>query len=214
MTEKTLYAALAKAQAKITAPTKNREVEVRMKSGGKYKFKYATMDHLIEHVRDALTSNGLWFIQRMEDGQMVTRITHESGEFIDCGIPMPNLPNAPQEAGSIITYYKRYAFTIAFGLASDEDDDANVAEGNGYEVQQKRKPATIPDDAFAKLEQLRGAANVTTGALCKKYGVRDLRNLSKANYDDCIEGLEGLLAKKAKEETNSTANDLDDEIPY
>lgn len=135
----TLYGALARAQAILAAPSKNREVSVKMKSGGTYKFKYATLDHLIEHVRPALTENGLWFVQKTEPGAMVTRITHESGEFLDSAVPMPNLPNSPQEAGSVLTYFRRYSLAIALGLASDEDDDANVAEGNGYE--QRKEPA-------------------------------------------------------------------------
>lgn len=139
MTDKTgLFAAMAKAQAKLTAPSKNREVSVKMQNGGTYKFKYATLDHLIEHVRGPLTENGLWFVQMTQPGEMVTRIVHESGEFVDSAVPMPNLPNKPQEAGSVLTYFRRYSLSVALGLASDEDDDANVAEGNGYEARDRQ----------------------------------------------------------------------------
>lgn len=145
----TLYGALARAQAAIVAPGKNREVSVKMKSGGTYKFKYATLDHLIEHVRKPLTDNGLWFVQRTAPGEMITRIVHDSGEWIESAVPMPNLPNAPQEAGSVLTYFRRYSLSVALGLASDEDDDANVAEGNGYE---DRRAAPAKPAAHSKLK--------------------------------------------------------------
>lgn len=135
-----IHGALARAQAALSAPSKNREVEVKLRDDkGKYKFKYATLDHLIEHVRKPLTDNGLWFFQRTDPGVMVTVLTHESGETIESAIPMPNLPAKPQEAGSVLTYFRRYSLSIALGLASDEDDDANVAEGNGYEPRNQAK---------------------------------------------------------------------------
>lgn len=139
-----VFAALAKAQSALSAPSKNREVTVTMKTGGKYKFKYATLDHLIEHIRKPFTDNGLWFVQRTEPGAMVTRIVHESGQWCDSAVPMPNLPNAPQEAGSVLTYFRRYSLAVAAGLASDEDDDANVAEGNGYEPRQRQQEPAEP----------------------------------------------------------------------
>ena len=149
MTEQAnIMAALAKAQASLDAPGKNREVSVKLNGGGSYKFKYTTLDALIEHVRKPLTDNGLWFVQTTEPGTMVTRIVHESGESICSAIPMPNLPAKPQDAGSILTYFRRYSLALALGLASDDDDDANVAEGNGYEAREpakKKPPAKEPE---------------------------------------------------------------------
>lgn len=139
--QSSIMAALAKAQAKIDAPGKNREVSVKLNGGGSYSFKYTTLDALIEHVRKPLTDNGLWFVQTTRPGEMVTVLTHSSGETVESSIPMPNLPTKPQEAGSVLTYFRRYSLALALGLASDDDDDANVAQGNGYEA---REPAKKP----------------------------------------------------------------------
>src|SRR5882762_9235083 len=64
-----LVDALSKAQAKITAPERNRSVKVETRAGGTYSFKYATLDHIIEKIRGPLTENGLWFTQIMKDDQ-------------------------------------------------------------------------------------------------------------------------------------------------
>lgn len=183
-----------------------------MKSGGSYKFKYATLDHLIEHVRKPLTDNGIWFIQLTEPGRMVTRLIHESGESVDSAVPMPNLPSAPQEAGSILSYFRRYSLAVALGLASDEDDDANIAEGNGYEATQRgrendaapeKEGAGMPDAEFSKLASLLKATGVPASKLIKEYKVQNLRLLNQDQYGDAIERLNNRLAVMAKEESNT-----------
>ena len=56
MEQNELFAALAKAQGMLSAPPKNREVEVfSRRTQSKYKFKYATLDAIIDHVRKPLT---------------------------------------------------------------------------------------------------------------------------------------------------------------
>ena len=128
-----LNAALIAAQAELPAPRKDREVEVfSRRTNSKYKFKYATMAGMMETDKPVLARHGLGFVQFVSDGAMVTRILHKSGEALDCPLPMPSLPDAPQEAGSLITYFKRYSYSAAFGRVADEEDDANIAEGNSY----------------------------------------------------------------------------------
>jgi len=143
-----LYTALAAAQGAMPQPNKDREVTVAMRKadgspGGNYKFKYATLENCISTVRPHLAANGLGFVQFIAPGEMVTRIFHSSGEFLDCAIPMPNLPNKPQEAGSLISYFKRYSLCTALGITADEDDDANIAQGNDYTATAPR--AKFPD---------------------------------------------------------------------
>ena len=134
-----IAAALAKAQATITSPPRNREVQVFSKrTNSKYKFKYATLDSIIDHVRKPLTENGMWFAQVLEgDGQgkyrLVTRLLHESGEQIESRTPLLVDGASNQEFGSALTYMRRYALTAMLGIAADEDDDANAADGNTVE---------------------------------------------------------------------------------
>lgn len=206
-----IYAALAAAQATLTAPGKNREVSVKMKTGGTYKFKYATLDHLIEHVRKPLTDNGLWFIQRTEPGQMVTRITHASGEYVDSAVPLPNLPNSPQEAGSVLSYFRRYSLAIALGLASDEDDDANVAMGNGYEARDKAPPKVdepcITGEQVTRIQGLLEALNISPVQFSRTMSVRTVSSLPAGRFDEAVDRLEKKLAEKAAAETNAKARE-------
>lgn len=142
-----LAAALAKAQAAITCPDRNREVTVKTKTGGSYEFRYSTLDHIIEHVRKPLTDNGLWFSQILEGDEagkyrLVTRLMHESGQFMESRTPLLVASADNQQFGSALTYMRRYSLAAMLGLAADEDDDGNTADGNT--MADKRKPTPKP----------------------------------------------------------------------
>lgn len=143
-----LTEALAKAQAVMTSPSRNREVTVARKSGGSYKFKYATLDHILESVRKPLTDNGLWFTQTLANGdgkyRLVTTLMHTSGEWVESEQPLFLTDQSNQAFGSALTYAKRYALAGMLGIAADEDDDANHADGNTVKESTDRKAAPKP----------------------------------------------------------------------
>lgn len=141
-----LVAALAKAQSKITCPERNREVEVKTKKGYSYKFRYTTLDCLIDRVRKPLTENGLWFVQTLEGTELgkyhlVTRLMHSSGQSIESRTPLLVEEAGNQAFGSALTYMRRYALTAMLGIAADEDDDGNAGDGNAAKqsTPQRRK---------------------------------------------------------------------------
>jgi hypothetical protein len=190
-----LSAALVKAQVEMTAPRKDREVTVKMKTGGTYKFSYATMAGMVEADKPILAKHGLGFVQFVNAGSMVTRIIHESGDYLDCALPMPNLPNAPQEAGSIITYFKRYSYSAAFGRVADEEDDANIAEGNDYTP---RSEAKINDSQLATLQTYASGGVIDAARFCAFFQIGSLKDLPASRYDEAIRMAQAKAAK-AKE---------------
>jgi len=154
-----LVKALALAQAKIKAPERNREVKVTPKSGGQgYSFRYATLDHIIEIVREPLTSNGLWFTQILKLDQMSstyildTRLMHGSGQWIACQTPLLFDGGGNQQFGSALTFMRRYSLTSLLGIAAEEDDDANAADGNTINQVQDRKPVAPKPDVMKPKE--------------------------------------------------------------
>lgn len=144
-----LAAALAEAQSGLTLPKKNREVTVKT-TNGQYKFEYTTLDAMIEHVRESLTAHGLWFIQTItrDNGEtcLETMLTHKSGQWVRGRVPVPGGAGKMQEFGSALTYLKRYALAGMLGIASEDDDDANAADGNAVE-QKTDKPAPPKSDS-------------------------------------------------------------------
>lgn len=129
-----IAAALAKAQGAMQNPPRNREVRVSTKTGGSYAFKYATLDAIMDAVRQPLSDNGLSYTQTLANGdgkyRLVTKLLHESGQFLVSETPLLLNGGGNQEFGSALSYMRRYSLTAMLGIAADEDDDANSADGN------------------------------------------------------------------------------------
>jgi hypothetical protein len=131
-----LTKALIQFQAKMKPLELDAEVEVMTDKGGKYKFKYATLENIIESTRTLLANNGLALIQTVGEGGCVTTLLmHESGEWIQDTVLIAPVKSSPQAIGSSITYAKRYSMTAILRLVSESDDDGNVAEGNEVKVE-------------------------------------------------------------------------------
>ena len=101
-----------------------------------FKSNYVTLDKLIEATRPILQENGLVVMQSplsKEDGSIgiQTLLIHESGEFIESEpiFMKPAKVNDPQQAGSIISYMRRYSYQAILNLNTGEDDDANESTG-------------------------------------------------------------------------------------
>lgn len=141
-----IWGALAAAQAEFPAIGKNKEVTVTPRDGGRpYKFKYATLETIFSAVRPALAKNGLSVFHRIEyqEGKplIVAVLTHKDGGNIECPFFLP-LAGKMQEMGSALTYGRRYTLQCVLGIAADDDDDANEADGNAITEQTERKPST------------------------------------------------------------------------
>ena len=139
--------ALVRAQAAMVNPPRNRSVQVRTQAGS-YTFRYATLDKITDIIRHALAENGLCVLQPIvgtERGPaLVTRLLHESGQWMECEVGLPALGQNPQAFGSAVTYVRRYAISAMLNISPDEDDDANRAAGNHYTDVTPRKERGTP----------------------------------------------------------------------
>lgn len=112
------------------------EIRSIAKNKQAYGYKYATLDSLIDMLRDVLPKHGLWFTQmptRTEgESVLTTRVFHESGEWLEDSILMTDTElqgkaNDTQKLGASITYFRRYVLSSIFGVSADEDVDGNLA---------------------------------------------------------------------------------------
>lgn len=203
-----LTEALAKAQAVITSPTRNREVKVRAKSGAEYSFKYATLDHILDSVRKPLTDNGLWFTQTLANGdgkyQLVTTLMHSSGEWVQSEQPLFLTEQSNQAFGSALTYAKRYALSGMLGIAADEDDDANHADGNTVKESAERKAPPKPTgDAPAKAQAKAANASGIDPTVAWATGIN--KRVKAASTFEELADLDAEIQNKAgvKDETRT-----------
>lgn len=95
-----------------------------------FKNQYADLNAVIAALKPTWAEHGLTVVQHpYSDANGVgvaTRIIHESGEWLEESFTLPMAKPDPQQAGSAITYAKRYALK-AIGLMADVDDDAEAA---------------------------------------------------------------------------------------
>lgn len=131
---KNIYSAIIRMRTEIVPIAKTKRASMP-----KYSYNYATLDSVIELLNLVLPKYSLGWVQTIgtQDGKPVltTRIIHESGEWMEDTLELPGTrpeggKNENQELGASITYFKRYALSAMFGIATEEDTDgmADVRE--------------------------------------------------------------------------------------
>lgn len=133
-----LMPALIKAQSAF-APA------VKAKVNPHFKSKYVPLDAVIDAIAQPLRDNGIAIVQQtdIEDARtvLITRLVHESGEWIAGKYPVHPVKADPQGEGSALTYARRYALMAIAGIAP-EDDDGNAA----VKATQAQAPKVTPLD--------------------------------------------------------------------
>lgn len=138
-----LAIALAKFQGSLEQPSLNSEVKVKTKTGLEYKFKYADLSECKRAAKQPLADNELAVCQLIEDDYSIrTILLHSSGQWISSKVRMPSNTADAQSIGSSITYAKRYAFCAILGIVADDDEDANIANGNTTQKELPKKTAS------------------------------------------------------------------------
>lgn len=137
VTHKTIGAALAAAQSEMGKALKDSK-------NPHFKSNYADLSSVTDACMPALSKNGIAVIQPPfddETGRYVkTILIHgETGETLECRVPLIVQKNDMQGYGSACTYARRYGLMSMAGIAP-EDDDGNAA-AKAAPVVEDRRPA-------------------------------------------------------------------------
>lgn len=182
-----ISAALAEFQSLGIVVPKSRTVEVKDKSGKAtlYTFKYAPYDVIVNRIQPMLGEMGLSYSHdfKVDPGDklsatLTTTLHHSSGQRLTFDVPVDlqrydydydnkthtatNRQIAVQELGSAITYAKRYGIAAILGLAVDDDDDGNVADGQTIAQQ-------ISDEQAAGLVEIANQIEEHESGFTNKY---------------------------------------------
>jgi len=121
-----LIAALIKAQSEIQHASKDGN-NPYFKSG------YATLEQVISTVKPPLNNNGIYFQQQShdcEEGVCIETVFYGHNAMLKTGKVTIPTDRTPQGRGSGLTYAKRYSLSLACGIGHQKDDDANLAQDN------------------------------------------------------------------------------------
>lgn len=137
-----ISAALSAFQGSIEQPRLEKEVKVKTRTGGEYKFKYADLSACVKAAAPSLKEHGLSVSQIISEGKLITLLTHKSGQWFKSELMLPTQSTDYQSFGSAITYLKRYSYCAILGIVADTDDDANIACGNEAEFKDQKAKTT------------------------------------------------------------------------
>jgi hypothetical protein len=140
-----LAAALVAFQASAPSINKGRTALIPTKSGGSYSYKYADLSDIWDAIREPLKANDLAVTQSLTGGSsgfmgIRTTVWHKSGQCVSDTVELAINSRTPQEVGSQVTYFKRYALSALLGLSTEEDDDGAAAS------RPRPEPQREPDD--------------------------------------------------------------------
>jgi hypothetical protein len=147
---KTIAAALASAQSQMGKALKDA-------NNPHFKSKYADLSSVTSACMPALNANGIAVIQPFVDDEtgryVKTVLIHESGETLECRVPLIVQKNDMQGFGSAATYARRYGLMAMAGIAPEDDDgNAAVVAAPRNEPRQKA-PVVAIDNAVAYLAE-------------------------------------------------------------
>lgn len=202
-----LAAALSKFQGKVNNPNNSHTADA-----GKFKYKYAPLDEILNLIRPLLAAEGLSVIQSpIREDNLVgvkTLLLHASGQYMEFEpILLPLEKTTAQGVGAAITYSRRYSISSILGIASENDDDAASLEtssrsNSNVTVMDTNANATrksvLSEKQVMRLYAIATAAGISdiqvNNSIKTDYKKDSVKDLTRKEYDAICNRLEA--AKK------------------
>lgn len=230
-----IFLAMAKAQAAMEPVRRLGKAVIPTKSGPGYSYTYADLTDVQETIKKPFADNELFYSQMpsTEDGKcfLTTLIGHSSGQWIMSDFEMKLTDSyfnkdtgqqvhddlKPQDIGSLVTYWRRYALAPAAGVSQVDDDGKGANEKASRVPTTAAKPAnpfpkpppeTPPNSAPSRtgISAAQVSRMYTIGfkkknlnqqdidVMMQTYGVKNWQELTKLAYDEVCKALEaGML---------------------
>jgi hypothetical protein len=150
-----------------------------------FKSKYADLSTILKTIETPLLSNGLVLTQWPEgESGLTSRLLHVSGEWMESTYTMKPVKSTPQDAGSAITYQRRYAIGAILSLNIDEDDDGNKAsKDNGKTLYNHKELETNGNPLITNGQFKKACDRIKAGELDIYYKVIADFSMAKEQSD-------------------------------
>ena len=177
-----LAAALCKAQSEMGGAVKD-------SANPFFKSSYADLTSVIKAIKQPFADNGLSYTQfpiSNEHGTgVVTRLMHNSGEWLESEFVLPMVKKDPQAAGSCISYARRYSLMAMAGCPTAEDDgESAMLRGDKLEP--------LSEDTVIEVAALIDKTGTDKAKVLQAYKVQRIEDLTADNAKHLI----GVLSKR------------------
>lgn len=186
-----------------------------------FKSKYADLSSVMAACLPALNLNGIAVFQPTgedEVGRFVrTILAHESGETIDCRVPLIVGKNDMQGYGSAVTYARRYGLMSMAGIAPEDDDGNAAANAAPSKPEETSQIELITAEQFQNMRASAELAGVDEANIATAAKVGDIRQIPAHLFEAVMTKLQLTIDKNkeaAKAELTPKRTGIDDEIPY
>ena len=153
-----------------------------------FKSQYSSLEIVLETVKPIYLKHGIAILQGSGNGtangiNIITRLVHESGQWIETDFPIPLSRQDPQAAGTASSYGRRYALKAIASLAEIDDDAQASSEPDPRRDRSDDSMKQITDVQLKELNHLfdtLGAKPENIQATCRKYS---------GDRTECTDGL-------------------------
>lgn len=175
-----LAAALTAAHAEINGVVKSA-------SNPFFKSKYATLEAVVDAVKQPLLKNGIVVVQGVQDAEggvaVETMLLHKTGQWLSSTLRLPASKEDAQGYGSAITYGRRYGLMAICGVPA-EDDDGNAATASAP----VKGPTSVAGQVWETMNEeeqkfLQGIADRVRSDLETNGGISAMKLLEEQKLD-------------------------------
>lgn len=136
-----VYAAVFAMQQALEPIERSKEVKT-----GKYSFKYAPLDAIMEKIKPLFGAHQLALMQAVDADVLTTRLIHASGQWVESETHLNREHANMQGFGGEVTFKRRYALSALIGLVSDDDNDAPALKRGPQAGARTGIGAELPED--------------------------------------------------------------------
>lgn len=176
---KNLSSALVKAQAEMGGAVKDSKNPF-------FKSNYADLTSVIKAIKEAFANHGLGYVQfPISDAHsvgVVTRLIHESGEWLEQEFTTPLQKVDPQSVGALISYYRRFGLQCMAGIPSVDDD--------GQMATIKTDSGNMTPSEVKVIKDLISQTETDAKKFCQAYNIKAVEDLPKKQFHHAKNNLE------------------------
>lgn len=162
-----------------------------------FKSKYASLEAVLDVVKPIFLQNGIAICQGSGTSgtngatgiNVITRLIHESGQWIETDFPVPLAKQDAQAAGSASSYGRRYSLKGLASLAEEDDDGSSASDTDPRKDRSDDSMKELTETQLKELNHLLDTLKATPEniqATCRKYS------------GDRTEATEGLMKSEAR----------------